>query len=92
MIYITYISIAVLLYKWIKEMYKLYINCKKWKYLYNNYLHNIQHQILLFMTISIMILMYLNCANEYWIPILIYNLFAIFFLIHHLEQERYEMD
>lgn len=92
MIYITYLSMAVLLYKRIKEMYKLHINYKNWKYLYNNYLHNFQHQVLLFMTIMIMILMYLNCTNGYWIPILIYNLFAIFFLIPHLREERKELN
>ena len=90
MIYIMYISIAVLLYKRLKEMYKLNQACRQWKYLYNNKLHNIQHQVLLSMSIVIMILMYWNCDHEYGIPILVYNLFAIFFLIPHLRDERKE--
>lgn len=92
MIYITYISILVLLYKWIIEMYKLHLIHKQWIYLYWNEEHTIQHQILLTMTIIIMFLMMHYCTNEYWLPILIYNLFAIFFLIPHLREERKEIN
>jgi hypothetical protein len=88
MIYITYISIVYLLYEWLYEMYNLYIDYKQWLYIHNNPLHTIQHQILLFMSIIIMILMILNCTNTYSIPVLLYNLFVIFFLIPHLKDEK----
>jgi hypothetical protein len=88
MIYITYISIVYLLYEWLYEMYKLHIDYKQWLYIHNNSLHTIQHQILLFMSIIIMILMILNCTNTYSIPVLLYNLFVIFFLIPHLKDEK----
>jgi hypothetical protein len=92
MIYITYLSIVVLLYKRLREMYKLHLNSKKWIYLYWKEIHTMQHQILLFMIIVIIFLMSHNCTNQYWIPIMIYNLFAIFFLIPHLREERKELD
>jgi hypothetical protein len=88
MIYITYISIVYLLYERLNEMYNTYIDYKQWLYIHNNSLHTIQHQILLFMAIIIMILMFLNCQNIYGIPILLYNLYAIFFLIPHFKNER----
>lgn len=90
MIYITYISIAVLLYKRLREIYKLQINSRKSIFLYWKESHTIQHQILLVMIIVIMWIMFFNCTNPYWTPILIYNLFAIFFLIPHLRDERKE--
>ena len=83
---------AVLLYKRLNEMYKLHKNYRKWIYLYNSSQHTIQHQVLLSMSIVIMILMYWNCDNKYGIPILVYNLFAIFFLIPHLVRERHEIN
>jgi len=88
MIYFTYLAMAFAIWLTIKEMYKLQILSKQWKYIDWNPKHNTQHQVIFAMTVLILILMFINCHNYQWIPIMLFSLLQIFFIIPHFRAER----
>jgi len=85
---IAYIAMVVYLYSWWKEIIETIINCRKWKYINWNKLHNVQHVVFMVMSIFVLIAMAYTCTNTQKLPLLFYSLFMHFFLIPHFKAER----
>lgn len=87
MVLIAYIlSIAVIIYSF-REIYKLTQGLKNREYLYGDWQHNLQHIIIMFLVIIVLITMHKTCGDEQKIPIIAYNMIMLLFILPHLSSE-----